>query len=217
MPSSLPKPTTLSSRSIKYSGSTLGFRAGSSQNRELPSNKFTSRSDDDIQVTKLHNKRLSAHEETFNTFLTNSKDDCISGTIFDDAMFQERQNAYKSPNLLASDAYHGRSLAQFIKELIDVLQKWGETMDPRDKIPYVADIKKLLAEYKDILTQRDTSRLLYGTVSLIFNNGTWNKMSRPQIKGLAGAVSRLQGRELSASDIKGLHQWIYDAKIGILT
>ena len=125
-------------------------------------------------------------------------------------------DAIKSETILTSNSYYNYSLISFIKQTVDCLKKWSRIDDHQNSIQYARQIKTLLADHRNILTSKDGSRLLYGTIMLLFRDGVWNSMNKNQINDLKEAMIKIQDGELSEDSIRDIHQSIYRAKIGLI-
>lgn len=75
-------------------------------------------------------------------------------------------------------AYNTRSI---IEKLDNELALWQNT-NPDEAFPYISNVKDLLEQNEEYLTQKDENRLLLSLLQLIFQNNNWENIEHEDIK-----------------------------------
>ncbi len=83
-------------------------------------------------------------------------------------------------------------------------------------LPSIVNVKRLLTDNANYLDQYQDTRLLLGTLELIFENNEWNTISNNKLQFLKSKVDYLADNELDFDQMKKFIKEIHTSKIRIL-
>lgn len=108
-------------------------------------------------------------------------------------------------------AYNTRSI---IERLDNELALWQNT-NPDEAFPYISNIKDLLEQNEEYLTQKDENRLLISLLQLIFQNNNWENIEQEDIKILRQEVSRFKDGNIDWKNIDNFSKQLYRKKLSV--
>lgn len=108
--------------------------------------------------------------------------------------------------------FHRQSL---LRNLSSELNEWIKN-GSQVGLPSVVNVKRLLADNADYLDQYQDTRLLLGTLELIFENNEWNTIQNNKLLFLKSKVDYLADNELSFAQMQKFIKEIHTSKIRIL-
>lgn len=108
-------------------------------------------------------------------------------------------------------AYNTKSI---IEKLDSELALWQKT-NPDDAFLYISNIKDLLEENEEYLTQKDENRLLLSLLELIFQNNNWENIDQEDIKFLRQEVIRFKDGNVDWKHLDNFSKQLYRKNLSV--
>lgn len=128
---------------------------------------------------------------------------------------QENGNMF---SVYAIKSYSPEYIAYNTKLIIDKLDNelalWQKT-NPDDAFPYISNIKDLLEENEEYLTQKDENRLLLSLLELIFQNNNWENIEQEDIKFLRREVIRFKDGNVDWKNLDNFSKQLYRKNLSV--
>lgn len=108
-------------------------------------------------------------------------------------------------------AYNTRLI---IEKLDSELALWQKT-NPNEAFSYISNIKDLLEQNEEYLTQKDENRLLVSLLELIFQNNNWENIDQKDIKFLRQEVSRFKDGNVDWKSLDNFSKQLYRKNLSV--
>jgi hypothetical protein len=89
---------------------------------------------------------------------------------------------------------------ELVVKLTDQMNKWAE-LDVEDALIYVKKSKDLLDHYSKYTDYSEEARVLVGTLQLIFDGDTWEKLSKTQLLSIVQELKRFKDGEVNRAAV----------------
>ncbi len=115
-----------------------------------------------------------------------------------------------------SKQYSEYNVTNFINKVINNLESWIDVCNTQDALLYIRNIQNILSEYKEYLFQKNESRLLFGTVSLVIRESNWKNLTQQQLKVLVNELNRFKDGTVSSKNLIKALQQLYRTNINLV-
>ncbi|HEV2339643.1 MAG TPA: hypothetical protein VGT05_02620 [Patescibacteria group bacterium] len=114
-----------------------------------------------------------------------------------------------------SSNYISYNTYALIKKINDELSAW-ENLETEDALAHISNIKDLLQENADYLTQKSETRILLSMLELLFENNNWETMDKKDIKYFQTELKRFNEGEVNWDGLSMFSKQLYRKKMYLL-
>jgi|SRR5579871_1613534 len=114
-----------------------------------------------------------------------------------------------------SQGYIAFNTYALIEKINKELQSW-ETLGTDDALIHISNIKDILQENADYLTQKSETRILLSMLELLFENNNWETMDKKDVNYLQRELKRFDEGEVNWESLSMFSKQLYRKRMYLL-
>lgn len=164
-----------------------------------------------LSDTQEPKKEDAGKERISTTFEKKSKDG--TNNVFEDQVPSEDYATLRGfKKQKYSDAYIEHEVALLISSLQKDFESWIEKGTP-ESYAEISNIKNSLEIYSEYLEAKDETRVLLGSLEMLFQNENWRDFSEAQLNLVSFELRRFRNGEINFTSLEKFYKQLWQGKI----